>query len=48
MFVSLTSARAASVVGPLAVALGGDSSQSHLLSVIVDLMKDEFHDVRLK
>merc|ERR1719157_95834 len=37
----------AQVLGPVAKALGRDVTQRQLLSLISDLMKDEFHDVRL-
>lgn len=37
----------ASVIGPVAQRLGRDITQRLLLSLILDLMKDEFHDVRL-
>jgi serine/threonine-protein phosphatase 2A regulatory subunit A len=37
----------ASVLGPIAKALGRDVTQRQLLPLISDLMKDEFHDVRL-
>jgi len=37
----------AQVLGPIAKALGKDVTQRQLLSLISDLMKDEFHDVRL-
>merc|ERR1711990_675780 len=33
--------------GPVAQAVGRDVTQRQLLSLISDLMKDEFHDVRL-
>eukprot|EP00930_Biecheleria_cincta_P020909 TRINITY_DN1560_c0_g1_i1.p1 TRINITY_DN1560_c0_g1~~TRINITY_DN1560_c0_g1_i1.p1 ORF type:complete len:593 (+),score=108.30 TRINITY_DN1560_c0_g1_i1:70-1848(+) len=37
----------AQVLGPIAKALGRDVTQRQLLTLISDLMKDEFHDVRL-
>lgn len=37
----------AMALGPVAKALGRDVTQRQLLSLISDLMKDEFHDVRL-
>merc|ERR1712014_434050 len=37
----------AQVLGPVAKALGRDITQRSLLNLISDLMKDEFHDVRL-
>mmetsp|Transcript_124392 Transcript_124392/g.311028 ORF Transcript_124392/g.311028 Transcript_124392/m.311028 type:complete len:590 (+) Transcript_124392:92-1861(+) len=37
----------AQVLGPVAKVLGRDVTQRSLLSLISDLMKDEFHDVRL-
>lgn len=37
----------AQVLGPVAKVLGRDITQRQLLSLISDLMKDEFHDVRL-
>merc|ERR550532_1548868 len=37
----------AQVLGPVAKSLGRDVTQRQLLSLISDLMKDEFHDVRL-
>eukprot|EP00933_Yihiella_yeosuensis_P025042 TRINITY_DN19417_c0_g1_i1.p1 TRINITY_DN19417_c0_g1~~TRINITY_DN19417_c0_g1_i1.p1 ORF type:complete len:596 (-),score=110.56 TRINITY_DN19417_c0_g1_i1:125-1912(-) len=37
----------AQILGPMAKALGRDVTQRQLLSVISELMKDEFHDVRL-
>merc|ERR1712137_1508772 len=37
----------AQVLGPVAKTLGRDVTQRQLLSLISDLMKDEFHDVRL-
>mmetsp|Transcript_36560 Transcript_36560/g.103074 ORF Transcript_36560/g.103074 Transcript_36560/m.103074 type:complete len:590 (+) Transcript_36560:106-1875(+) len=37
----------AQVLGPVAKALGRDVTQRQLLNLISDLMKDEFHDVRL-
>merc|ERR1712241_199896 len=37
----------AQVLGPVAKTLGRDITQRQLLSLISDLMKDEFHDVRL-
>jgi serine/threonine-protein phosphatase 2A regulatory subunit A len=37
----------AQVLGPIAKTLGRDITQRQLLSLISDLMKDEFHDVRL-
>jgi serine/threonine-protein phosphatase 2A regulatory subunit A len=37
----------AQVLGPVAKVLGRDVTQRQLLSLISDLMKDEFHDVRL-
>merc|ERR1712136_522278 len=37
----------AQVLGPLAFALGREATQRQLLSLISDLMKDEYHDVRL-
>lgn len=37
----------AQVLGPVAKALGRDVTQRQLLSLISDLMKDEFNDVRL-
>merc|ERR1712194_196661 len=38
----------ASVIGDVAVQLGRDLTQRLLLSPISDMMKDEFHDVRLQ
>ena len=38
----------ATVIGPVAQALGREPTQKHLLSLILELMRDEFHDVRLK
>jgi len=35
------------VLGPVAKMLGRDVTQRQLLNIISDLMKDEFHDVRL-
>merc|ERR1712217_693392 len=35
------------VLGPVAKSMGRDVTQRQLLSLISDLMKDEFHDVRL-
>jgi serine/threonine-protein phosphatase 2A regulatory subunit A len=43
----LVRAALAQVLGPVAKALGRDVTQRQLLSLISDLMKDEFHDVRL-
>merc|ERR550532_338925 len=37
----------AQVLGPVAKSLGRDVTQRQLLSLISDLMRDEFHDVRL-
>jgi serine/threonine-protein phosphatase 2A regulatory subunit A len=37
----------AQVLGPVAKVVGRDITQRQLLSLISDLMKDEFHDVRL-
>merc|ERR1740121_232051 len=37
----------AQVLGPVAKVLGRDVTQRQLLNLIQDLMKDEFHDVRL-
>merc|ERR1740121_1066609 len=37
----------AQILGPLAKVLGRDVTQRQLLNLISDLMKDEFHDVRL-
>mmetsp|Transcript_59858 Transcript_59858/g.129731 ORF Transcript_59858/g.129731 Transcript_59858/m.129731 type:complete len:590 (-) Transcript_59858:189-1958(-) len=37
----------AQVIGPVAKVLGRDVTHRQLLSLISDLMKDEFHDVRL-
>jgi len=37
----------AQVIGPVAKTLGRDATQRTMLSLISDLMKDEFHDVRL-
>merc|ERR1719361_2956913 len=37
----------AQVLGPVAKVLGRDMTQRQLLSLISELMKDEFHDVRL-
>lgn len=37
----------AKVLGPVAKIVGRDVTQRNLLSMISDLMKDEFHDVRL-
>lgn len=37
----------AKLMGPLAQALGKDQTQQHLSKIIISLMKDEYHDVRL-
>lgn len=37
----------AQVIGSVAKAVGREITQRHLLGIISDLMKDEFHDVRL-
>jgi len=37
----------AQVIGSVAKAVGRETTQRHLLGIISDLMKDEFHDVRL-
>jgi len=46
---SASSVRAAlaQVLGPVAKALGKEITQRQLISLITELMKDEFHDVRL-
>lgn len=42
------SAAVATVIGPLAVAYGHATAESTLLPIILEMMHDEFHDVRLK